>query len=78
MFTQVTWLKTSLSHRYYLPPLAKRPGALRLLVPPEPLPEPSRVRGFGLMSTDIASHRHARRRFGMRRDALSWPFLKSL
>lgn len=49
-----------------LPPVALSPV---LQVPPELLPELSRVRGFELMSTDIASHRHGPHRFGMRRDA---------
>lgn len=51
---------------HVLPPVDHKPV---LQAPPEPLPVPSRVRGSEPMSTDIASHRHARRRFGMKRDA---------
>lgn len=49
-----------------LPPVAP---TLVLQLPPELSPELSRVRGFEPTSTDIASRRHAHRRFGMRRDA---------
>lgn len=51
---------------HVLPPVDHKPV---LQAPPEPLPVPSRVRGSEPMSTDIASHRHARRRFGMKPDA---------
>lgn len=71
--TQGAQLKNLVIQRAYLLLPVLPPVDLRLQVLPELLPGLSRVRGFELMSTDIASHRHARPRFGMRRDALSWP-----
>lgn len=57
---------------YPLPP-GLPPVVLRQQVLPELLLGLSRVREFEPTSIDIASHRHAHPRFGMRREALSWP-----
>lgn len=69
--TQGVQLKNLVIRKAYLPLLMLPPVAPSpmVLVLPELSPGLSRARGFELMSTDIASHRHARHRFGMRRDA---------